>query len=110
MNIEQVIELVEKWLEDNSSVTVKELEDAADAAYAAANVQRSYADDNAYADAAEAAYYAATYAEAAANWATYATAYAADAEAAYADAADLNSDRAAFAFLAAAILRFSAGV
>jgi hypothetical protein len=33
MNIEQVIELVEKWLADNSSVTIKELEAAADYAH-----------------------------------------------------------------------------
>ena len=30
MTIEQIIELVEKWLADNSSVTIKELDTAAD--------------------------------------------------------------------------------
>jgi hypothetical protein len=37
MTIEQVIELVEKWLADNSSVTVEELSAAAIAASAAAD-------------------------------------------------------------------------
>ncbi len=56
MNIEQVIELVEKWLADNSSVTIKELEaaaDYADCAYWADAITATYAGwANAAADAA----------------------------------------------------------
>ena len=75
------IELVEKWLADNESVSQKELKanvDAADAAYADA----AYA-DAAYAYTAAAAAYAAAYADAAAAYDYAAYADAAAAAAAY---------------------------
>lgn len=81
MNIEQVIELVEKWLADPSSVTVEELDAAGAAAYtawSAAAWTAWTAADAAYVACAAAAYWAADAAWAAA----YSAANAVDADAA----------------------------